>query len=236
MGYSLRHIKSYSGGRGLVSNQYSRRAGAQNSRVTNSKYIQGLEDQSNSVYNTETESLREQLKTYTDISKNASKQALTDGAKLGSESSSSMFAVAEKTGKTAAIVSTAKDFVNDYNKLLTGLNTLGGKENQAFVKQITEAAKANQDKLAEVGVTFLKDGSLAMNPNIMEKATLEQLKEAFNGKETWTSKVSGLCGDIQKNVEERYRENIMLLGGSNANSARRYSKTLTSGAYFNKRF
>ncbi|QAT43507.1 hypothetical protein [Aminipila luticellarii] len=219
-GTNYRNIKSFSGGRGIVSRLKSSsvtRYSNKNTAVTSS--------QTASSSGTSNAALTVQLKTYSKIAQSSTQGIQKSGERLTATGDSSLFAGAEKLGSTKTVVSEATDFVNHYNNMLSSISKLGGSENKKFASQLKQYAQDNQDALKSVGITVLTDGSLTMNKNEMKEASLEDLKKVFNGEDSFADKVTNLSSDIEKNVQEKLKENLITLGAS--------SNTASSGNYFN---
>lgn len=226
-GTSYRNIKNYSGGRGGVSrlrssfvSKHSRTNAAANS-LKNAN--------STSSSNSSNAALTVQLKTYSKIAQNSSQDIQEVGKRLTATTDNSVFDKAQKSNSTKNVVSEATDFVNDYNNMISSLTKLGGTENKKFIAQLAEYAEDNKDILKNAGITVLKDGSLTMNKKEMSGASLENLKKAFNGKDSFAGKVTAASSDIEANVKKKLKENLLILGGRTSSTSSRGS----SGSYFN---
>lgn len=224
-GTNYRSIKNFSGGRGVVSHlrsasitKYSKTHTAANSSKTNTS------SSSNAVLTT-------QLRTYSKIAKNSAEDIQKTGEKLTATGELSLFGKAEKSKSTKDVVSEATDFVNNYNNMLSSITKLGGTENKKFISELKKYAEDNKDVLKNVGITVLTDGSLTMNKKEMSAASLENLKKAFNGKDSFADKVTNLSSSIEENVEKKLKENLTILaaGGTSSITSSRGS----SGSYFN---
>lgn len=227
-GTNYRSIKNFSGGRGIVSKLRSVSVSKLNNvrRAENS-----LSTRTNSSSN---EVLSVELKTYSKIAQNSAKDVQKNGEKLTATGENSLFDKAEKSHSTKNVVSEAKDFVNNYNNMLSSITKLGGKENKKFMTDLKEYAEDNKDALKSVGITVLKDGSLTMNRHEMNAASLEDLKKVFNGKDSFADKVTDLSTDIEKNVEKKLKENLnVLLGTNSSKSISRNSSRSSARNFFN---
>lgn len=224
-GTNYRNIKSFSGGRGVVSRVNSSsitKYNKTNAAATSSNT--GKSSSSNAV-------LTVQLKTYSKIAQNSSQDIQETGEKLTATGDTSLFGKAEKSNSTKNVVSEATDFVNNYNNMISSITKLGGTENKKFISELKNYAESNKEALKNVGITVLTDGSLTMNKKEMNAASLENLKKVFNGKDSFADKVTNLSSDIEKNVEKKLKENLTILAAgatSTANSSRS-----SSGSYFN---
>lgn len=224
-GTNYRSIKNFSGGRGVVSHlksssvtKYSKNHTAANSSKTNTS------NSSNAVLTT-------QLRTYSKIAKNSAEDIQKTGEKLTATGEMSLFGKAEKSKSTKDVVSEATDFVNNYNNMLSSITKLGGTENKKFISELKKYAEDNKDVLKNVGITVLTDGSLTMNKKEMSAASLENLKKAFNGKDSFADKVTNLSSSIEENVEKKLKENLTILAAGATSSI--HSSRGSSGSYFN---
>ena len=222
-GTNYRSIKSFSGGRGVVSQLRSSSAsGYKNTNTSKtSSSGTGTSSSSNAV-------LATQLKTYSKIAENSADDLQKSGEKLTATGENSLFGKAEKSKSTKDVVSTATDFVNNYNNILSSITKLGGTENKKFVTELKNYAEDNKDALKNAGITVLTDGSLTMNKKEMNAASLENLKKVFNGKDSFADKVTNLSSDIEENVKKKLKENLLVLGSNSSSTSTRSS----SGSYF----
>lgn len=223
-GTNYRSIKNFSGGRGIVSKLRTSQTSNYNNIKTNSNLSSSEEDSSNN------DILRVELKTYSKIAQNSASDIKKSGEKLVSTKENSLFFVAEKTNNTKKVVSEATDFINSYNNMLSSIRKLGGTENKNFISQLKKYAEENSELMKNIGVTVLSDGSMTMNKNEMNEASLENLKKVFNGDNSFADKVTNLSEKISKNVEEKLKENLMILGGTNSISKNSSGNDI--GSYF----
>lgn len=223
-GTNYRSIKNFSGGRGIVSKLRTSQTSNYNNIKTNSNLSSSEEDSSNN------DILRVELKTYSKIAQNSASDIKKSGEKLVATKENSLFFIAEKTNNTKKVVSEATDFINSYNNMLSSIRKLGGTENKNFISQLKKYAEENSELLKNIGVTVLSDGSMTMNKNEMDEASLENLKKVFNGENSFADKVTTLSEDINKNVEEKLKENLIILG--NTKSIFEDSSSSSTGSYF----
>jgi len=222
-GTNYRSIKNFSGGRGVVSHMksvsLSRTGSAAKSAAAEST---GKTGSSNLVLTT-------QLKTYSKIAQDSAQDIQESGGKLTATGDTSLFAKVEKAGSTKSVVSEATDFVNSYNNMLSSITKLGGSENKKFIAKLKEYAEENAEALKKVGIMVLTDGSLTMNKNEMNEASLDNLKKVFNGENSFADKVTKLSSDIEENVTNKLKENLKILGASTST----VGSAKASGSYFN---
>lgn len=224
-GTNYRRIKSFSGGRGVVSKLRSDSISKHNNI---SNFEKKLKTSNNTSSN---EVLTVELKTYSKLALKSTQDIQKNGELLIASGENSLFDKAEKSHSTKNVVSKAKDFINNYNNMLSSVTKLGGEENKKFMTDLKEYAEDNKEELKSVGITVLKDGSLTMNRHEMNAASLENLKKVFNGKDSFADKVTKLSVDVEKNVENKLKENLKILGrGTNSS---RTSSASSSRNFFN---
>ncbi len=88
-------------------------------------------------------------------------------------------------GQSAAdkVVSAMKDYVADYNKVVTAAkgSTLSNKT--AYVANMMSSTAANADKLSEVGVKVNANGTLELNEAKLKEAGISKVQELFSSKD-----------------------------------------------------
>lgn len=126
---------------------------------------------------------------YSDI-RSASNELRDHAAALSSTKEDSLFATAEKTGKTDSIVTEVNGFVANYNTMLKKMNEMGGEKNTAYAKELAEMITASEEDLKKVGVTTDKDGYLNIDKDVLSKASVSDLQTAFAGKNALTDNVA----------------------------------------------
>lgn len=89
-----------------------------------------------------------------------------------------------ENGKTATdkVVSAMKDYVKQYNNVVSTAkqSTLSGKT--ANVAAMMRSTTANADKLAEMGITINKNGTLNMNEGKLKATDVSKVQELFSNK------------------------------------------------------
>lgn len=78
------------------------------------------------------------------------------------------------------VVSAMKDYVADYNSVVTAAkrSTLTGKT--SYVANMMSSTSANADKLSELGVTINANGTLQLNEGKLKTADISKVKELFS--------------------------------------------------------
>ncbi len=84
----------------------------------------------------------------------------------------------ENTDKTK-IYSAVKDFVESYNNMVEGMDSVGGTSNSSYKEELTALVKKNSEKLSKAGITIDKQGKLSLDEEILKNADVEDIKKAF---------------------------------------------------------
>lgn len=87
-----------------------------------------------------------------------------------------------ENGQSASdkVVSAMKNYVADYNSVVTAAkkSTLTGKT--AYVANMMQSTSANEDKLAELGISINANGTLQLNENKLKAADVSKVQELFS--------------------------------------------------------
>lgn len=90
------------------------------------------------------------------------------------------------------VVSAMKNFVEDYNSVVTAAkkSTLAGKT--AYVANMMNSTSANADKLSELGITINANGTLQLNEGKLKEADVSKVQELFSSNDlmSYGSKIS----------------------------------------------
>ena len=141
----------------------------------------------------------------------------------------SLFSVAEEKKDTSSVVKEIRSFVEDYNEMIRRMGAEGGTVNQLYIKQMHGFVVSNKSRLENIGITEDKNGLLTVDRTKLQEADLENLKNVFQGENSFAAKVA----DKSKRVEENADTNL-----NSINSAT-YSSLLSnygvSGSKYNFR-
>lgn len=218
-------------------NAYStiRNSRLRTSRLNSSAQNRRLSSAVTSRYNTTTAS-----SLYTSV-KTSAASLRSHAQKLLNNSDNSLFAMAEKSGSSQNAVSEIVNFVDSYNSMLTAMQKEGGALNTVYVNQLTQSFSSGKDAYAAVGITADRNGTLHIDRDTLQKASIEDLKKAFQG-------TSSICYDasvrsiyVESNAESAinrssYYNNYYnnYYNGYNAYGAHNgYDASALLGNYFN---
>jgi len=135
----------------------------------------------------------------------------THAGKLLATGSDSLFAKAmpeNSSSVTDTELSQNKDkvfkeigsFIDDYNTMISNMNTAGGTLNNLYLKQIKGFAAVAQSAFNEIGVKQKSDGTLSVNQKAMKSADMEDLKKVFGSKDGFAAKVSAKSETAESNA------------------------------------
>lgn len=78
------------------------------------------------------------------------------------------------------IVTAMKNFVTDYNNVVTSAKRSTLESKTAYVANMMSSTSANADKLSELGVTIKADGTLQLNEKKLKEAEASKVQELFS--------------------------------------------------------
>lgn len=174
-------------------------------------------------------SMLESMKSNYSTMKSAAQDVQTSLGQLMSTEKESLFSVAEEKKDTSSVVKEIRSFVEDYNEMIRRMGAEGGTVNQLYIKQMHGFVVSNKSRLENIGITEDKNGLLTVDRTKLQEADLENLKNVFQGENSFAAKVA----DKSKRVEENADTNL-----NSINSAT-YSSLLSnygvSGSKYNFR-
>lgn len=81
---------------------------------------------------------------------------------------------------TDDIVSAVKDYVSNYNDVVTAAKSSTLTNKTAYVSNIMTNTATNADKLSEIGITVNSDGTLDIDEDALEAADVSKVKDLFS--------------------------------------------------------
>ncbi|MDY4742405.1 MAG: hypothetical protein SO361_04820 [Lachnospira sp.] len=201
----------------LAQNQL--KAGLDSSSKTLLDYIQSDDNDSlTSLLTKKTESSTSSLTkklqkdAYQDIKDSA--DSLTETSEKFTDTKSTAFADAEKTGDYSGIYADIKAVIDSYNKLHDTLGKTESSINTMCSELLKEAAKENSEDLSSVGITLKDDGTLVLDEKKLKAADKDTLKKAFGT----SSEFAKRLGYIGSNVSSLAKANIKYVTNSYTSS------------------
>lgn len=152
---------------------------------------------------------------------------------LKSSDKNSVYDKARESGSTEQIVSDIKDFVTQYNNMLSDLKESGTRADTSILTQINSMARLAEKDLAATGVSRKSDGTLEIDEKKLAAADVDTLEKVWGGS-GFVSKASAKAGTVaataEKNIEAE-KSSIY----SPFDRANLYSGSSSAGKYFNYR-
>ncbi len=164
-----------------------------NSLLSTNKYSNRYNTQTNKTTATSTAA------TYMNMKENAGKLQ-SAASKLLDTGDNSIYAKAEESGDTSQITSQVKDFVNQYNSTVRNLKSAGGRVDTSYYNQMTSYASMYRNALEASGVTRNSDGTLSVNENALQKASVAQLKQTWGGSSSFAARAGQVATNVQYNA------------------------------------
>ncbi len=118
--------------------------------------------------------------------------------KLQSSSKGNLFEGKDKVDK--ALTDEIKSFVSDYNALLSAMEGTDNKTYKGYAKELKTQVSAASAELSKIGITYKTDGSLELDTKKLESADISKVRELFNAKDGFLTKVADKSYYIERRV------------------------------------
>ncbi|MBR6156857.1 MAG: hypothetical protein IKQ27_07855 [Lachnospiraceae bacterium] len=106
----------------------------------------------------------------------------------------------EELANSDKALSSVKDFVSSYNKMI---DEAGGSETKSVLRKtgwMANMTRENSNLLSQVGIKVGADDKLTLNEDAFKKADVTTLKEMFYGNDSYASKVSAKAAGIGRSA------------------------------------
>lgn len=128
-------------------------------------------------------------------------EALQDVAfRLDADGENSLFAKAEQTKDTSAIVANVESLAESYNKTLKYLKQSDSSLNKFYLQELQDYAAQQAGALSAAGITKNKDGSLSVQKDTLKNASLDDLQKAFGSTSGFSEKIGYVSGRVAQNA------------------------------------
>lgn len=135
-----------------------------------------------------------------------------------------------RTYDTDKIYSAVKEFVDDYNSVLTNTAESNVSAINSNVKSMKSTTQANKSLLSDLGISVDEKGKLSVDEEKFKKADMSTAKSLFNGTGSYAYQVSAKSSMINYNAErESSKANTYTNKGA-------YSYNYSSGDLYNSLF
>lgn len=179
-----------------------------------------------SVLNTRQSSKTSSTQTNYQNMKNSAGEVQSSVSKLTDTGTNSIFAKAEESGDNTLITKQIKEFVKDYNSMVSSLKTSGSRVDTSYLNQLNAYAVMNRNALQATGVTQRSDGTLSVDESTLNAASLEQLRSAWGSSTGFAAKAGTIAGSVQTTAVSGMNS---LLANSYSNLLRNFG---SSGSFF----
>lgn len=139
--------------------------------------------------------------------------------------------------------SAVKDFVSNYNSMVTSSKKSTNTAQTRSVSEMMKTTEENADKLAQIGVTVNKDGTLSANEKTLKSVDTAKIRELFSPDDrmSYGSKLSGRTmtagyssGDSTSTVSAVEAERIDR-ASTNSSNLKKDAEDLKAGTVFEKK-
>lgn len=110
--------------------------------------------------------------------------------------SSSLDSLLNDTSEDA--VADVQKFVSSYNAMVKNMSSQGGRINVAYLVELGKAFVDNEGKLAAIGITRSENGQLVVDTDKLKSSSLDSIKAAFSGDDSYASRISTDLASITK--------------------------------------
>ncbi len=149
-----------------------------------------------------TASASQSQKFYYDMQYHA-KQVGEYGESLKSSQKDSLYDKAREDGNTEQIVSNVKNFVKQYNNMITDLKESGTRTDTAYLTQLNSMARIAERELASTGVSRKADGTLVIDEEKLSAADVDTLEKVWGSSSGFPSKVAARAGSVAATAEQK---------------------------------
>lgn len=180
-------------------NESARKAGLPVNNTSLLNYINN-KGQGNSLLdalNKKTETIRntEQKSNYEKLDKEADKLTQTTEVLL-KDGEGSVFEQAKASSNNQKVYDGIEKFFEDYNSTLKELRNTSHTMNDFYRQMLIEATAEVKESLAEIGITFAKDGTAKVDREKIKSIDLETLENVFGKESEFVKKVDFLSNRI----------------------------------------
>lgn len=116
------------------------------------------------------------------------------------EGEETIFSKAEESGDKQEIYDKVQTFVENYNSTLSALKNTSSALNQYYYQMMQEAAEENSEKLASIGITISKNGTIALDKDKLASADMDTLEQTLGASSDFSKKAAFLALRISDNA------------------------------------
>ena len=98
------------------------------------------------------------------------------------------------------IYNTIKAYVDTYNNTLDSSRSSSEADVKRYSKQLKALSDKYSNSLKDIGITVAKDGSLAVNENLLKAADMDKVKQVFSEDSDYLRKSSSITKRLNANT------------------------------------
>lgn len=117
-------------------------------------------------------------------------------ATLQADGEKDLFAQAREGGDKQKVCDSIQSFLDRYNSSIRALKNTDGVMDDFYRQMLTEAPEGWKEQLAELGITFSKDGTAKIDTDQLKASDIDRLEAAFGGRSEFVSRVNYLSTRI----------------------------------------
>ena len=116
------------------------------------------------------------------------------------EGEKSLFAKAAESGDNQQLCDSIEALLQGYNSTVKALGNASGTLNDFYRQMLVEAPENRKEELAQVGITFDKEGLASVDRDKLKATDADALEKLFGGKSELVSRLHFLSGRISDNA------------------------------------
>lgn len=185
-------------------NQTAKRTGIP---INQNNLLSYINNDSSSDGNTLLDALNKNHKVSTEMVSNYKKleksaESLREQAeKLAETGEESFLEKIRESGNTNEAYAAVESYVERYNSTLSDLKKSTGMLDQYYSEMLKEAASDNREQLEKIGITVGKEGTLSIQKEKLQAASVEDIQSAFGGAGQLASKTAYIAGRISDHAQ-----------------------------------
>lgn len=121
--------------------------------------------------------------------------------KLAETGEKSFLEKIRESGNTEEAYQAVESYVDRYNSTLSDLEKSTGMLDQYYSEMLREAASDNREQLEKIGIIIGKEGTLSINKEKLNAASVQDIQSAFGGSGQLASKTSYIADRISQNAQ-----------------------------------
>lgn len=121
--------------------------------------------------------------------------------RLKKEGKDSVFEKARESGDSSEVYQEVKDFISDYNSIMSRLRSDTSPMGLFYRQNLSEAVSENSEALKEIGIVVDKNGKMTVDNEKLKTADLNKVESLFGKSSDMMAKLSLIAGRLVDNAE-----------------------------------